>query len=87
MAQNKKYRSTERDRNSMKNSHTYGQLIHYKSGKNLQCRKDSLFNKWCCKNCIRTFSDTIQKNKLKMDQVLNLRPDKTLRRKHRQNTL
>ena len=26
---------------------TYGQLINAKGGKNTQCRKDSLFSKWC----------------------------------------
>ena len=29
------------------NSHTYGNLIFYKGGKNIQWRNDSFFNKWC----------------------------------------
>jgi len=33
------------------NSSTYGQVIYYKGGKNIQCKKDSLFNKCCCDLC------------------------------------
>ena len=36
------------------NQQIYGQLIHDRGGKNIQWRKDSVFNNWCWENWIAT---------------------------------
>ena len=48
------------------NPHTYGHLIFDKGGKNIQWRKDKLFNKWCWENLSTTFK------RMKLEYFLTL---------------
>ena len=48
------------------NSCTYGHIIFDKGGKDIQWRKDNLFNKWCWEN----WSTTCKRMKLEHFQIL-----------------
>ena len=50
LAQRQKYRSMEQNRRPRDNSTHYGHLNFDKGGKNIQWRKDNLFDKWCWEN-------------------------------------
>ena len=46
------------------NPHTYGQLLYDKGGKNIEWRKNRLFNKWCWENWTAKCKRMILENSL-----------------------
>ena len=63
LTQKQKYRSIEQDSPEIY-AYTYGHLIFHEEGKNIQWRKDSLFNKWCWENC------TVAWKRIKLEHFL-----------------
>ena len=54
-AQKKNIAQWNKIKSPKKTPHTYGHLIFDKGGKNMQWRKDNLFNKWFWENKTATY--------------------------------